>query len=136
MHQNQRIELLKDHIANIKFIPEPTEREQYIAVKTLPACIQFIENPTEKVQLLAVSEGEPIASIKKPCKKVFEYVLKRNIKQIQHCNSYFKDEIKESKREIRKKRASIKLNEKRIASNDRKIRKLKQKIKNLKGEEK
>ena len=75
------IDMLKGYPFGIKYIENPTEEMQLLAVKEEPYAIQFIKNPTKKVKALARKLEE---EGKKDYKKMYEELLEKINKGEKH----------------------------------------------------
>ncbi len=74
--------LLAIDYANIKYIDNPTEEEQYKAVCSEATLIQYIKNPSENIQMAALQGGTPASRIfnmiEQPSESLFIAVIKES----------------------------------------------------------
>ena len=88
-----------------------SEKLQMESIKDCPLNIQHINNQTEEMQLKAIKQdGYAIKYIKKPTKKVFDYMYKNEIGKLEY---YYEIEEKVSKNENEKENM-IKINTKEM----------------------
>lgn len=91
----ERIEILRCHGELIKYINNPTKREQKVAIKQNWRSLQYIDNPSEELQLQAVRQCYfSLLYLHNPSDKVLKEALKDKNCSIIDMLKHLKNDLK------------------------------------------